>query len=52
MNRLDELASNRFCRTCFTQDKNEKFCEILDTTAQMELLSIGNVEVNALKFES
>lgn len=46
MNRLDELASNRFCRTCFVQDENEIFSEILDTTTQMELLSIGNIEVN------
>lgn len=45
MNRLEELASNRFCRTCFVQDENEKYSEIIDTTTQMELLSIGNIEV-------
>lgn len=46
MNRLEELASNRFCRICFTQDEGEIFSEILNTISQMELLSVGNIEVN------
>ena len=46
MDRLEQLAANRFCRTCFVQDENENFSEIIDTTSQMELLSIANIEVS------
>lgn len=46
---MDQLATNKFCRTCFVQDENEKFSEIIDTTTQMELLSIGNIEVTKVK---
>lgn len=46
MDRIEQLAANRFCRTCFVQGENEKFSEIIDTTSQMELLSIANIEVS------
>lgn len=45
MDRTTELESKQICRICLTQDEKAKFIDIFTENLNLQILSVGAVEV-------